>query len=74
MLTDKEGNRTEVRICIHKLTGLERSAKIYYKRKMTTALHEKRFQFEIDILRSLDHPNIIRLFEVFKDKDKYTLV
>lgn len=68
------GNRTEVKICTHKVTGQERSAKIYARSKMTTQLHEQKFQCEIDILRSLDHPNIIRLFEVFRDKESYTLI
>lgn len=32
------------------------------------------FRHEISILKKLDHPNIIKLFEVFEDKDRYYLV
>mmetsp|Transcript_36748 Transcript_36748/g.27201 ORF Transcript_36748/g.27201 Transcript_36748/m.27201 type:complete len:212 (-) Transcript_36748:675-1310(-) len=33
-----------------------------------------RLQFEIDILRNLDHPNIVKLYEVFEDKNYIYLV
>jgi calcium-dependent protein kinase len=29
---------------------------------------------EIDIMRQLDHPNIVRLFEVFQDEKRFYLV
>ena len=33
-----------------------------------------RLKFEIDILKNLDHPNILRLYEVFEDKKYIYLV
>jgi calcium-dependent protein kinase len=33
-----------------------------------------RLKYEIDILKNLDHPNIVRLFEVFEDKTSIYLV
>lgn len=33
-----------------------------------------RLKYEIDILKNLDHPNIVRLYEVFEDKDSMYLV
>ena len=33
-----------------------------------------RLRYEIDILRNLDHPNILRLHEVFEDKKQIYLV
>ena len=33
-----------------------------------------RLKFEIDILKNLDHPNIVRLYEVFEDKVRFFLV
>ena len=32
------------------------------------------FQTEMSLLRKLDHPNILKLFEVFEDPKKYYLV
>jgi calcium-dependent protein kinase len=33
-----------------------------------------RLQYEIDILRNLDHPNIVKLYEVFEDKKSVYIV
>jgi calcium-dependent protein kinase len=33
-----------------------------------------RLQYEIDILRNLDHPNIVKLYEIFEDKHAIYLV
>lgn len=33
-----------------------------------------RLLYEIDILKNLDHPNIIKLYEVFEDSDYIHLV
>ena len=30
--------------------------------------------YEIDILKNLNHPNILRLYEVYESKDKINLV
>lgn len=34
---------------------------------------EKMFA-EVSILKDLDHPNIVKLFELYQDKDKYYLI
>lgn len=33
-----------------------------------------RLKYEIDILKNLDHPNIVRLFEVYEDEKHIYLV
>lgn len=33
-----------------------------------------RLKYEIDILKNLDHPNIVKLYEVFEDKNNIYLV
>ena len=35
---------------------------------------EKAFQEEMGILSKLDHPNILKLYEVFQDDKRYYLV
>lgn len=35
---------------------------------------EESFKTEVATLKVLDHPNILRLYEVFEDKKKYFLV
>ena len=35
---------------------------------------EQSFKYEISILKKLDHPNILKLYEVFEDDKRYYLV
>ena len=39
-----------------------------------TAEDLESFQAEINILRKLDHPNILKLYEIFSDEKRYYLV
>merc|ERR1719215_1109506 len=48
-------------------TGIERAIKIIDLSKIPD---KGRFQDEVDIQMSLDHPNIVKLYEVFKDPIK----
>ncbi len=51
---------------VHKTTGEKRAIKRLSKEKMSP--HARiRLSYEIDILKNLDHPNILRLYEVFED-------
>jgi len=54
-------------------TGEERAVKIINKARMS-AKQSKMFANEIQALRKLDHPNIIRLFEIFEDDTNFYLV
>ena len=51
----------------NKRTGEIRACKQLSKNKISNL---KKFQKEISILKKVDHPNIIKLYEVFED-DKY---
>ena len=59
--------------CIHKGTKDTRAVKIILKSSLSNA-EEIRLKYEIDILKNLDHPNILRLYEVFEDKISLYLV
>ena len=53
---------------------MERAVKIYSKADMKDELYRKKFRNEVEILRTLDHPNIVKLFEVYEDTLNYYLV
>lgn len=63
----------EVRKCSNRKTGAIRAVKIIRKESLD-AKEKVRFFEEIEILRQLDHPNIVRLYEVFQDEKRYYLV
>jgi calcium-dependent protein kinase len=52
-------------------SGQQRAVKIIPKDKIK---HPKRLVNEINILKTLDHPNIIKLFETFEDARNIYLV
>ena len=52
-----------VRLVVHKLSGVERVVKIYHREKD----NEQKAMNQINALKKLDHPNIIRLYEYFMD-------
>jgi serine/threonine protein kinase len=47
-----------------------RAVKIMVKDNMSKEEHLD-FAYETAILKKLDHPNILKLYEVFEDKQKY---
>jgi len=59
-----EGSYGTVCKGVHKSTGVTRAIKTMSKAKMK---HVERFQREIAIMKIMDHPNIIKLFETFED-------
>lgn len=63
----------EVRKCLHKETKALRAVKIINKKYLPEDQKAK-FLSEIDILKQLDHPNILKLYEFFKDSKRYFLV
>eukprot|EP01017_Pseudomicrothorax_dubius_P034140 TRINITY_DN4645_c0_g3_i2.p1 TRINITY_DN4645_c0_g3~~TRINITY_DN4645_c0_g3_i2.p1 ORF type:complete len:444 (-),score=68.62 TRINITY_DN4645_c0_g3_i2:420-1751(-) len=59
----------EVRKGIHRASGSVRAVKIINK-SATKEEERERLTNEVDILRQLDHPNIIKIFEFYQD-DKF---
>jgi serine/threonine protein kinase len=57
----------------HKATGQSFAIKIVTKSKLT-AEDEAALKDEIAVLQELKHPNIIRLYDVFEEKQYYYLV
>ena len=57
----------------HTITGELRAMKII-KRSENSGFNESSIFAEIKILKSLDHPNIIKIYEFFQDKDNFYLI
>jgi len=68
-----EGAFGRVQKCTRKSSGEERAVKIIDKAAMTQT-EKVRLKYEIDILKNLMHPNIVRLYEVFEDPSTIFLV
>lgn len=60
------GAFSEVRRAVHLSSGQERAVKIVYKMQLNEK-DETRIMKEVTILRQLDHPNIVKVYEYFKD-------
>jgi len=68
-----QGAFGEVRKVVHKATGLVRATKILRKDALDTAETTKLIS-EVQILTTLDHPHIMKIYEMFEDKNKYYIV
>lgn len=61
--------------CEHKRTGDIRAVKIIEKITFTLEEIESRSVFmEVEILKTLDHPNVVKVFEYFEDDSNYYIV
>ena len=63
----------EVRKCKHSKSNVIRAVKILRKDKLSK-FEIDRFQHEIQVLKTLDHPNIMRVHELYEDERRYYLV
>lgn len=63
----------QVLIATHRLTGITRAMKKINKRNVHKSNAEKFFE-EVNILRDLDHPNILKLYELYQDGESYYLI
>jgi calcium-dependent protein kinase len=60
-------------MCVHRETAAQRAVKVLRKSHMDE--DERRMLFnEINILKELDHPNIVKMFEFFEDDKRYYIV
>jgi len=61
-----EGSYGEVRFCTHKVSGEARAVK-FVKRGEVVDLGDVFKEFHI--LKSLDHPNVVRLYEFYEEEE-----
>jgi len=57
----------------HRTTGMIRGMKALKKKSVLREEKEKLFS-EVSILKDLDHPNIVKLYELFQDENYYYLI
>lgn len=68
-----EGSYGEVRLATHRASKCKRAVKVLKKDVMNKAEQEKMIN-EINILKNLDHPNILPIFEYFQDPVRFYIV
>ena len=68
-----KGSQGEVRKCISKETNSQRAVKIINKKTLKPIAQDS-LMSEISILKRMDHPNILKLYEFFQDSKRYFLV
>lgn len=59
-----KGAYAVVKQAVHKQSGTKLAIKIYEKFKLMDPARKSAVKREIQVLRQLDHPNIVRLYEV----------
>ena len=68
-----EGAFGEVRLCTHRQSKEKRAVKLLKKEAMDKAAQEAMLN-EIQTLRNLDHPNIVKIYEYFEDDKRFYIV
>ncbi|KAK2145177.1 hypothetical protein LSH36_697g03142 [Paralvinella palmiformis] len=68
-----KGNFAKVKLAKHVLTGKEVAIKIIDKTQLNPSSLQKLFR-EVKIMKELDHPNIVKLFEVIETEKTLYLV
>eukprot|EP00056_Hartaetosiga_gracilis_P006417 m.96511 g.96511 ORF g.96511 m.96511 type:complete len:983 (+) comp12468_c0_seq3:152-3100(+) len=69
-----EGAFAKVKQAVHKESGLNVAVKVVYKKCITADYVRDNLQREGNLLRLIDHPNVIKLIEIFENDDVYCLV
>merc|ERR1719340_170908 len=69
-----QGTYGKVQLGINKETGQRVAIKTIKKSKIETEADLIRIRREIQIMSSVQHPNIIHIYEVFENKEKMVLV
>jgi calcium-dependent protein kinase len=69
----EEGSKSVIYKCIYKETGEERAVKIVEKSSWNDDANAS-IRSEIELLRKMDHPNIVRVFSTYEDDKYYYIV
>jgi 5'-AMP-activated protein kinase catalytic alpha subunit len=69
-----QGAYAVVRVGLHKPSNKKIAMKIYEKQKLQDPQRYKSVKREIKIMERMNHPNIIRLYEVIETKNHVVLI
>ena len=69
-----EGAYAVVYVCYHKSTMKKYAIKIYQKSKLNDSMKRKAVQREIIALKRIDHPNIIRMYDLIETQKQICIV
>jgi calcium-dependent protein kinase len=69
-----ENHSGTVRVATHKLTSQKRAIKTIEKSSILIKSQIDHYLTELEILKQVDHPNIVQLFEYFEDETSLHLV
>lgn len=69
-----EGSFGEVYKCIHKATNQVRAVKKLKRNLLINPKIKQQFLQEFSILKKVDHPNILKIFEIYEVKNSVSIV
>ena len=69
-----EGSYAAVYCVENRITGSKRAMKVISKNENCSEDDDREILNEINILRTLDHPNILKIFEFYSSKESYSIV
>ncbi len=69
-----KGGFGEVKKVRHKQLDIIRALKIIKKTRYTTPNEIKMIKNEINLMKAVDHPNIVKLFEFFEDNENIYII
>ncbi|CAB9504591.1 MAP kinase-interacting serine/threonine-protein kinase 2 (Partial), partial [Seminavis robusta] len=67
-------HHANVHICLHRDTGIQRAVKVVKKNSSWNRAQNQVLVREFKILQTLDHPSLIRTYELFEGRDHFYIV
>ena len=69
-----EGTFSTVYEAQNRITDIMRAMKIIKRQKHSSEQEKIEITNEINILKTMDHPNIVKIFEFYSNKDSYSII
>ncbi|KAK1443235.1 serine/threonine-protein kinase [Babesia gibsoni] len=69
-----KGSFGEVLLCLNRATGQQYAVKVIVKSSVKRKGDQESLLREVEVLKGLDHPNIMKIFEFFEDEKYYYFV